>query len=224
MVTNARLMTEGYVGTLDDKQQELMRRMISSGEHLLTLIRDYLDLARLESQELRLLARPDVDFEHQVVRPALDTIRTPLEAKRMSLAESLPSPMPRVEVDPDLCKIVLINLLSNAVKYGNEDGEVRLRVVREADALQVWVWNEGPGFTEAERMRLFRKFSRLPSAKLRNEKGTGVGLYTVSRIVNLHRGRVWAKSEPDAWAEFAFEIPQPLPVANNNPYTTTAAV
>jgi len=83
-------------------------------------------------------------------------------------------------------------------------------VRRDPDLLAVTVWNEGPGFPESERGKLFRKFSRLQVPELLRRKGSGVGLYTSWRIVNLHGGRISARSEPGAWAEFSFTIPQPL--------------
>jgi signal transduction histidine kinase len=211
MVTNARLLDEGYLGALQPKQTEFVRRMISAGEYLLSLIREYLDLARLEGGDLDVRPVKDADFVEMVVAPSLAVIQPQLEAKGMKLTRDEPGPPPRVEVDPELLKIVLINLLGNAIKYGDEGGAIRLRVEAKPESFLVSVWNQGPGFPESERPRLFRKFSRLRSPRLLKEKGTGVGLYTVWRVIKLHGGRVWARSEPDAWAEFGFEIPQPLP-------------
>jgi signal transduction histidine kinase len=209
IVMNAQLMEDGYLGELQPKQMEFVRRMISAGEHLLSLIREYLDLARLEGKEMDVRPVPDVDFVKEIVEPSLDVVRPQLDAKRMKLTRALPEPPPRVELDPALLKIVLINLLTNAAKYGYEEGEIRLGAAQKPEAFAVSVWNAGPGFPESERPRLFRKFSRLRSPKLLEQKGTGVGLYTVWRIIKLHGGRVWARSEPEAWAEFGFEIPQP---------------
>jgi signal transduction histidine kinase len=75
--------------------------------------------------------------------------------------------------------------------------------------VEIAVWNEGPGFAPEDRGRLFQRFSRL---RTRGEakRGTGVGLYSAWRIVQLHNGRIRARSEPGSWAEFAFELPQPL--------------
>jgi signal transduction histidine kinase len=72
------------------------------------------------------------------------------------------------------------------------------------------VWNQGPGFSSEDRDRLFRRFSRLHSSATRDKRGTGVGLYSSWRIIQLHRGRIRARSEPGAWAEFSFELSQPL--------------
>ncbi|MBM4078806.1 MAG: ATP-binding protein, partial [Planctomycetes bacterium] len=112
--------------------------------------------------------------------------------------------------DPNLIKIVLVNLLGNAAKYGKDNGEIRLRVARPPDALQVSVWNEGPGFPESARSRLFRRFSRIETPELMKRRGTGVGLYTSWRIIQLHGGKIDAESEEGRWAEFSFRIPQPL--------------
>jgi signal transduction histidine kinase len=116
-----------------------------------------------------------------------------------------------IECDPGLLNIVMANLLGNAVKYGNEEGQIRLRVTQPEGKLAVSVWNAGPGFPRSERSKLFKKFSRLQTRELMARKGTGVGLYTCWRIIQAHGGRIWADSEPGAWAEFCFEIPQPLP-------------
>jgi signal transduction histidine kinase len=109
---------------------------------------------------------------------------------------------------PDLLHIVMVNLLSNGVKYGNQGGEMRVRVRCEDGRVAVSVWNEGPGFKEEDRGHLFRKFSRLKSPELMKRKGTGVGLYTTWRIVKAHNGDIGARSELGKWAEFTFEIPQ----------------
>jgi signal transduction histidine kinase len=79
-----------------------------------------------------------------------------------------------------------------------------------ASAFTVSVWNEGPGFPEAQRAKLFRRFSRLDTPELKSRKGTGVGLYSSWKIVKLHGGRMDASSEEGKWAEFRFTIPQPL--------------
>jgi signal transduction histidine kinase len=81
----------------------------------------------------------------------------------------------------------------------------------EDGQLTAGVWNEGIGFTPEQRNELFRKFSRLDTPELKKQKGTGVGLYTVWRIVQLHGGQPDAHSQPGQWARFTFTIPQPVP-------------
>jgi signal transduction histidine kinase len=134
-----------------------------------------------------------------------------LVAEHFMRLVQIPSDVKEMECDPELLKIVMVNLLGNAAKYGLEKGEIRLRVERNETGVRVSVWNEGPGFPPEQKGRLFRKFSRLQTPELLQRKGTGVGLYSVWRIIQLHGGRIWANSELGKWAEFIFEIPQPLP-------------
>jgi len=100
--------------------------------------------------------------------------------------------------------------LDNAIKYGRDHGNVVVTAQRTPKGIFFSVWNEGPGFPEAERDQLFKKFSRLNTKELLNRKGTGLGLYTTWRIVNQHGGTIEARSEVGLWAEFTVRIPQPI--------------
>ena len=210
MITDARVLADGYLGPLEPAQALKLERLMRMGNHLLELIREYLELARMEGGELNLRARPTA-FLDEVAEPAVELILAQMQNRRMTLERSYPEAPQPVQCDPSLLKIVLVNLLGNAVKYGWEGGTVRLTVQHRADRLRVEVWNEGPGFPAEERSRLFRKFSRLRSPELMERKGTGIGLYTAMRIVQLHGGSMDARSEYEHWAEFRVEIPQPLP-------------
>ena len=209
------------------------------------LVRDYLELARLEGGDMKLSPRAGVDFETMVVQPALDVAAPLVAEKKMRVARGAAeaggfvaagagagsgasggagsgasaagtraaAAGPVVECDAELLLVVMVNLLGNAAKYGREGGEIRVSAAVAGGALRVSVRNEGPGFPESQRGRLFRRFSRLQTPELLKPKGTGVGLYTCWRIVNLHGGRIWADSQVGEWAEFMFAIPQPLPAA-----------
>jgi len=205
MLTDARVLADGYLGPLEDRQVHKLERLIGKGAQLLDLVREYLDLARMEGGSLALRPRPAA-FLEEVVEPAGELILPQLEAKAMTLERRFPERLEPVQCDPGLLRIVLVNLLGNAVKYGREGGLVRVGVERQPDQVLVTVWNQGQGFSAEERPGLFRRFSRLPSAGA--QKGTGLGLYTAWRIVHLHGGRLDAASEPGQWAEFSLELPQ----------------
>jgi signal transduction histidine kinase len=211
MLTEANLLLDGYVGQLEPPQRERIDKLASKGKYLMGLVSDYLELARLEGGQVRLNAREGVDVVADVVEPAVEIVRTQFDEREIELSVDVPGDLPPAELDPQQMKIVLVNLLSNAAKYGRGDGAARLTIRREGGRLMGQVWNEGVGFPESERGRLFRRFSRLQTPELLKQKGTGVGLYTCWRIVQMHGGKIRAESRPGQWAEFAFEIPQPLP-------------
>jgi signal transduction histidine kinase len=201
-------MTGGYLGEVSPRQREKLERMIAKSQHLLGLVREYLDLARIESGSLEANVRSIGDYVAEVVKPAVDIVASSAEEKDMTIEQHLPDEAVALECDPDLVRIVLVNLLSNAVKYGNDGGVVRVTVAATAGDVQTAVWNEGPGFPASQQGRLFRRFSRLQTPELLQRTGTGVGLYTSWRIIQLHGGRIRADSEVGRWAEFSFSIPR----------------
>lgn len=209
MVMTAETLLDGAYGELQPDQARRIERMVFKGQYLLTLIRDYLNLARLETGKLECTPQMEVDFVERVVEPAIDMVEPWLEGKEMTLDRQF-SGQGTIDCDPDLMIIAMTNLLGNAAKYGRKGGTIRLTVHRGRARLDVSVWNEGAGFKDEDRQKLFRKFSRLDDPAHRKAKGTGVGLYTVWRIVNQHGGRIEAHSRYGQWAEFAFWIPQPL--------------
>lgn len=213
MLSDANLLAEGYLGALAPPQRERIERMTRKGKHLMSLMHDYLELARLESGVLRCDARGGVDVAAQVIEPAIDVVQTSVELGGMSLVRDWPAQLAPAELDPQLMRVVLVNLLSNAVKYGVQGGEIRIRARRPADRLDLAVWNEGMGFALEDRAKLFRRFSRLSSPAVARQVGSGVGLYTAARIAELHGGRIVADAAPGAWAEFRVSIPQPLSAA-----------
>ena len=206
----AQLLLNGYLGDITEKQRGKIESIKAKVDYLSGLVREYLDLARLEGGELEAHPVKGVDFIKEVMGHSLDVVESQIEESGMTLAWERPDGMERVEMDSDLMNIVVVNLLSNAVKYGNQGSRIAVVTRLEDGHLFVSIENEGPGFPEEQKQRLFQKFSRLQTEELRSRKGTGVGLYTCWRIIRLHGGRIWAESEHGRWARFSFEIPQPL--------------
>jgi signal transduction histidine kinase len=207
MVMDSRTMLEGYVGELQAAQRVRLEKMAAKGEYLLGLVRDYMDLARLEGGDLTVSLQKDVDMQ-ALITESIDILEPQILERRMKIVtDTSGTSSCLVECDRDLLKIVTVNLIGNAVKYGSEDGRIDITLSTEGKRLKVAIRNEGPGFSQADKKNLFKKFSRLKNPELLKRKGTGVGLYTVWRIINLHKGVVEADSEQGKWAEFSFEIP-----------------
>jgi signal transduction histidine kinase len=216
IIMDGGVLMGDYLGELQAPQRAKVASMVSKAKHLLGLVRDYLDLARLEEDGMQPRFQ-ETPLLSGLLEPVLEIVQPVIDSRNMNLQVQTPSPPLPVECDPDLIKIVLVNLLSNAAKYGAEGGQIRLEFKQSPSKFSAAVRNDGAGFPPEQRERLFRKFSRLEVPALRDRPGTGVGLYTAWRIVQMHHGRIEADSEPGEWAEFRFEIPQqqagPAPVS-----------
>jgi len=217
LVMDSRVLLDGYAGEMDEVARGKVAGMARKAEGLINLVREYLDLARTEGGALKAAMTPGVDLVSDVVESALELVAPQAEARKMRVERRFPDQPVRLTGDPELLRIVAVNLVSNAVKYGREGGLVRVTVEQDDAAAAVAVWNEGPGFPAEQRSKLFRRFSRLQTPELLRRPGTGVGLYTSWKVVQLHGGRMDADSVEGEWAEFRFRVPVAGPPETQRP-------
>jgi signal transduction histidine kinase len=207
IITLMRTMSDGYYGQIDEKQRDVVRRVIKKAEYLDAMSAQYLNLSRFESDAL-VLKRQLVDFIDDIIEASIELIMQQVEERDMKLERDFRGTIFPVYCDPDLIKIVVLNLLNNAIKYGNKKGRLVITIKKLFKMFSLSVWNEGPGFSETEKSRLFKKFSRLETKTLIERKGSGIGLYLSWKIVQLHGGRIFAESKQGSWARFTVELPQ----------------
>jgi len=207
IIMTAKTLSEGYYGDIADKQKLAVGRIVKKAEYLLNLTAEYLSLASIETGEFQVRPR-EVDFSKDIVAHSLEIVAVMLQEKKINFQQDVTPDLPVIRCDPELMKIVMTNFLSNAVKYSNDGAIIKLNISVTSGRIKVSVWNEGPGFPESEKIRLFKRFSILQTPELSGKKGHGVGLYVTWKIVLLHGGRIWADSKHGEWAEFTFEIPQ----------------
>ena len=210
IILDAQLICDGYIGAVNDQQKKKLHSMINRSSFLMGLIKDYLDLAKIEGGNLKLKLQDDVNLTRDIIQPCIDIVSPQAMKKNITIDLEAPDNGLMVQCDPELIRIAIANLLDNAVKYGNEEGNVAILAQNTPGGFIFSAWNEGPGFNEDENKQLFKRFSRLNKKELLNKKGTGLGLYTTWRIANLHGGNIEAYSEPSLWAEFILRIPQPV--------------
>lgn len=202
-------MVDGYLGQVSPQVSEFFTRIQRNCAELQDMVRDYLDLSRLERGELT-AAKSPIDLSKSVVEMALDQTAVFFRSRGIHLHVTCPAELPAVG-DPGLLRIALTNFLTNAAKYGRENAAARLTVSAENGIVTMSVWNEGAGFPPAEASRLFDKFFRVRDENTHSKRGSGIGLFTVRRIAELHGGRAWAESEPGGWAAFHFSFPAAPP-------------
>jgi len=199
------VMLDGMAGEVSDEVRHFLIRIKRNSEELQDMVKNYFDLSRVERGEM-VADMSDIDLICEVIEPAVEQSSPLFRSRDISLEVDSPKQL-NVKVDSELMRIALSNYLSNAAKYGFEGGKARLEIQVIEGKVEVQVWNEGHGFTHEEKKNLFNKFSRLRNPLTRNIRGSGLGLFLCNQILDLHRGKVWAESEPEKWASFHFSFP-----------------
>ena len=204
--TTADTLARGYFGKLDPAQQKIVETILRNCEYLEDVIRSYIDLSKMEIDDLDAFRR-DIRLGADVVRPVADVPEVQANLKHMPVRVRIGED-PVLSGDPRLLQIVVRNLINNAVKYGREGTPVEVGLERRGGEAVLSVRNEGVGFTAEEIAgRLFKRFERLKQKGTEGVKGSGLGLYICKKIVDKHRGRIEAFSEPGRWAEFRVSLP-----------------
>jgi two-component system NtrC family sensor kinase len=198
-------MVEGYLGKVSPEVSDFLIRIQRNCEELQDMVRDYLDLSRLEHGEL-VANKVPIDLPKTVVGMAVDQTAVFFRSRRITVRVNAPSELP-VVADPGLLRIALNNFLTNAAKYGREGGQATVTAAAADGWVTLSVWNEGEGFPPEQAGRLFEKFYRVRNANTHAKRGSGIGLFTVRNIAELHGGRAWAESEPGAWCAFHLSFP-----------------
>jgi two-component system phosphate regulon sensor histidine kinase PhoR len=174
-------------------------------ERLSHLIDNVLDFARLER------GKASYNFAEghleEVVERALDVCRYRLEKERMRLRAEINPGLPAVRMDEDAMALVLLNLVDNAVKYAGDGGEVAVKLERAPGGVALSVRDRGAGIAIEEQGRIFERFYRATTARVRNVRGSGIGLSLVKHIAEAHGGHVSVESEPGRGATFTVHIP-----------------
>ncbi|TMI88231.1 MAG: PAS domain S-box protein [Bacillati bacterium ANGP1] len=203
----AELMHGGKVGPMSDPHKEYLGDILTSSRHLLQLINDVLDLARVEAGRMEFHPEP-VDLA-KLVGEVRDGLRTLAAAKRIQVKTQIDPGLTGVTADPAKLKQLLYNYLSNALKFTLEGGQVTLRARPEAaDTYRIEVEDTGIGIRPEDLGRLFVEFQQLDAGAAKKHKGTGLGLALTKRIVEAQGGQVGVRSAPGAGSVFFAVLPR----------------
>jgi PAS domain S-box-containing protein len=202
----SEVLQDQLFGPINDKQQEYVKNILTSGRHLLSLINDILDLSKVESGKMVL------DLSAFSLRETLETSLMMLREKALKGGIELRSELAEqddISIVADLRKLkqILYNLLSNAVKFTPAGGKVDVSAVQDGDFIEITVADSGIGLRQEDIPKLFRAFTQLESVYTKEYEGTGLGLALTRQLVELHGGRIWVKSEFGIGSRFIFTIP-----------------
>ncbi len=203
--TTAETLYKGYFGNLDPQQQKTIETILRNCEYLEDIIRNYIDLSKMEIDDMKSFQKR-INLIADVIDPIIKIPEHVKNNKNIRINTDF-EVEPEVYGDENLLKIVVTNYVNNAIKYGKPDTEVIIRVTQEGDSFIFSVNNEGVGIPAEDMDKLFNKFSRLKQKGTEGVKGSGLGLYICRKIIEKHKGEVWAESEYGEWVTFYFSLP-----------------
>lgn len=204
----SEVLLEKYFGDLNTKQEEYVRDILESGNHLLSLINDILDLSRVEAGK-EVLELSQVNLQN-LLENSLVMIKEKSIKHNIALEVKIPNNLTNFQIIADQRKLkqVMYNFLSNAVKFTSDGGKISIEALRQKNIIQVSVSDTGIGVPKEEKGKIFNEFYQVRNDQEAKPQGTGLGLSLVKRYIEMHGGRVWVESEGSGkGSKFSFTLP-----------------
>ena len=207
----SEVLGERMFGELNEKQAEYADDIHTSGKHLLSLINDILDLAKVEA------GRMELNLSEYNLPAAIDNAMTLIRERALrhglQLSAEIDAAVGDLRGDERKVKQIMLNLLSNAVKFTPEGGKVTVRAHYADGFAHVAVADTGVGIAPEDHAAVFEEFKQVGTDVTKKGEGTGLGLALTKSFVELHGGRLWLDSKIGAGSTFTFTLPLELPVA-----------
>jgi two-component system, NtrC family, sensor kinase len=200
----SEVLNERMFGELNEKQDEYLKDIYASGQHLLSLINDILDLSKIEAGRMELEL---AEFSLPVaIDNALILVRERASRRGIRLRSAIDDRVGMIRGDERKVKQVLLNLLSNALKFTPEGGRIDVRAAMTEGMAEISVADTGVGIAPEDQAAIFEEFRQVGTADKKVE-GTGLGLALSRKFIELHGGRIWVHSQPGEGSTFSFTLP-----------------
>ena len=200
----SEVLTERMFGELNEKQEEYLKDIHASGQHLLSLINDILDLSKIEAGKMDLeLSEFDLAM---TIDNALMLVRERAARRSITLNTAVDERVGQVQADERKIRQVLLNLLSNAIKFTPESGGIHVEARSVNESIEVSVTDTGVGIAPEDQEAVFEEFRQVGTADKKVE-GTGLGLALSRKFIELHGGTIWVESQVGEGSTFTFTVP-----------------
>ena len=200
----SEVLSERMFGELNEKQEEYLKDIHASGQHLLSLINDILDLSKIEAGRMEVEV---TDFDlPMAIDDAMTLIRERAARRSIALHTRVDERLGQVQADERKIRQVLLNLLSNAIKFTPEGGRIEVGAKPVNGFVEVSVSDTGVGIAPEDQEAVFEEFRQVGTADKKVE-GTGLGLALSRKFIELHEGKIWVKSQIGQGSTFTFTVP-----------------
>ena len=200
----SEVLSARMFGELNEKQDEYLKDIHASGQHLLALINDILDLSKIEAGRMDLEV---TDFDlTMAIDNALILVRERAARRSIALHTTIDDRLGQVQGDERKIRQVLLNLLSNAIKFTPEGGRIEVGAKPVDGSVEVSVNDTGVGIAPEDQEAVFEEFRQVGTADKKVE-GTGLGLALSRKFIELHGGKIWVKSQVGQGSTFTFTVP-----------------
>jgi len=187
------MILEGTYGKLADRQTRPVENVYRSNERLIKLVNDLLSLSRLEAGKIEF--SPELTSLEEMVTDIVEELRINAEKKGLYMKMIKPlEPLPKIMVDQDKLRQVILNIVDNAIKYTKKGG-ITFKLKKLDEQEEIKVADTGEGMDEKELNSLFQMFSRATAGTQLHTEGAGLGLYVARQFIEMHGGKIWAESE-----------------------------
>ena len=203
----ADLVLLGVSGNMDDQVRKDVQLIYNSGQHLLAIINDILDISKIEAGMIELV-QESLDVS-EIIDDVLAGVSLTIQDKPIELVVDIDSTMPNIFVDKTRLKQILFNLMNNAIAFTNE-GSITIRVKRhteETNMALITVQDTGVGIPKEKQALIFEQFQQVDMSKVREHGGVGLGLTIAQQLVDLHGGKIWVESEDGHGTTMRFTVP-----------------
>ena len=201
----SEVLRERLFGDVNEKQDDYLKDIHSSGRHLLSLINDILDLSKIEAGRMEL--EPSTFELRGVMENALTLVRERAQRHEILLGLDVGADIGDVTADERKLKQILVNLLTNAVKFTPDGGRVDVNARRDGADIVIAVADTGIGIAPEDQEAVFEEFRQVGRSYTNKQEGTGLGLALTRKFVELHGGRIWLESTPGKGSTFTFTLP-----------------
>jgi len=200
----SEVLSERMFGEINDKQAEYLADILESGQHLLSLINDILDLSKIEAGRMEL---EPTEFDlPSAIDGTLALVRERAHRRAITVGRTIDDGLATIRADERKVKQVLLNLLSNALKFTPEGGRVDVRAALRDDMVEISVADTGVGIAPEDQEAVFDEFRQVGTASKKVE-GTGLGLAISRKFIELHGGRIWVTSQVGRGSTFGLTLP-----------------